>query len=190
MSEKRTGGMSVWSCSFGRLPQEEEISALEDVLHDPETSYWDDAAALRRYLDLTGLSQAACARALGRSQAAVANRLRILKLPDAVAVQIRAAALTERHVRALLRLDSEAEQLSVLSLAVRDALTVAETEALVEQRLRTRSLADEPSELGELLSILQRLRRHSPDVAFSLEENEDSVILSLRLPKKMISENK
>ena len=186
MSEDRSDSRFIWSCGFGRLPQEEEIAALKDVLRDPDTSFWDDAAALRRYLELTGLSQAAGARALCRSQAAVANRLRLLKLPKAVALRMRTASLTERHARALLRLDSEAEQLTVLSQVENENMTVAETEALVEQRLRLRSLEREPLELKELLSVLQRLRRGCPEVDISLEEREDDVVISLRLPKKIL----
>ena len=190
MSDNRSGDRRIWSCSFGRLPQEQEIQALEETLRDPDVSFWDDAAALRKYLDLTGLSQAACARALSRSQAAVANRLRILKLPAAVAEKMRAADLSERHARAILRLRSEAEQMLVLSQAVRGGMTVAETEAMVDRRLRDSPGPEDDPELGELLSVLQRLRRRRPEIVFSLEEEARDVVLSLRLPKKMLSENK
>ena len=191
MSEKQERGRSIWSCGFGRLPEEAEIFALEETLQDPASSFWSDAAALRRYLELTGLSQAACARRLGRSQAAVANRLRVLKLPEAVRERMHAAALTERHARALLRLPTEQQQLSALEEVAGKGLTVAETEALVEDLLR---LKESPlaldAELDALLEALRSLRRRCPEAEFTLEEENQAVVLSIRFPKKILFENK
>ena len=191
LSEKEDRGRRIWSGGFGRLPEEAEICALEETLLDPDTPFWSDAASLRRYLELTGLSQAACARRLGRSQAAVANRLRVLKLPDAVRDRMRAAALTERHARALLRLPTEQEQLSVLKEVTERHMTVAETEARVDAALRRKeSDPGMDAELERLLEQLRSLRRYCPEAVFTLDEEPQAVVLSIRFPKKILSGSK
>lgn|GEM_PF-877384 len=191
MSEESRNDRFIWSCRFGRLPQEEEITALEEALHDPETSFWDDAASLRRYLDLTGLSQSACARALGRSQASVANRLRLLRLPESVRERMRAAALTERHARAILRLSGEGAQLSAVESVIRQGMNVAETESYVERHLPTPESGEgAPLPFRALLTELRTLRRDCPEASFTLEESAQWAVLTIRLPKKTVSEQK
>ena len=191
MSENSREERSIWSFRFGRLPQEEEIGVLEEKLLEPAASFWDDALSLRRYLDLTGLSQSACAKALGRSQASVANRLRVLKLPERVRERMRAASLTERHARAILRLSGEANQLLAVDAVIRRGMNVAETERFVDGM--TAGIGADMQTAAPLLPLLAELRflrRTYPEAAFSLTEEESCAVLTIRLPKKMLSGEK
>jgi ParB family chromosome partitioning protein len=175
----------VWSCSLFRLPEEDEAGKLEDRLRAEEGSFWDDAMLLRKYLRLTGLSQAACAKALGRSQSSVANRLRLLRLPEPVRERMRAAGLSERHARALLRLEGEKDLEEALAHVIRTGLNVAETEAYVERRLdRARKSGTVPREFEPLLTELERLRRSLPDVSYELAEEAGEIRFLIRIPKK------
>ena len=75
--------------------------------------------------------QEALAAQLGKSQSAVANKLRLLKLsPDAVKL-LRQNGYSERHARALLRLPTPEEQRAAAQHVVEAGLTVARTEAYV-----------------------------------------------------------
>ena len=149
---------------------------------------WEDARALERYLQLTGLSQAACAKRLGRSQAAVANRLRLLKLPGDVIQRLQRGELTERHARALLRLPRTEDQSRTAELFVRRRMSVAAAESHVERLLSPESAAgalsrERQTALNRIWSELERLRDAVPEVAMTLRDGGGSVILEIRLPK-------
>ena len=62
----------------GKLTQEEALR----LLRARTLSVWEDAALLREYIRLCGITQSECAVRLGRSQSSVANRLRLLRLTD------------------------------------------------------------------------------------------------------------
>ena len=184
MSENRDIDRMVWSCSLYRPPEEDRAAQLEDALRSGDGTFWDDAVSLREYMDLTGISQAACARVLGRSQAGVANRLRLLRLPERARGRMRAAALTERHARALLRL--EASDLdAALDHVIGEKLNVAETEAYVERCLARRREGEHvPAAFEPLLTELDRLRRTVPGVTYTLTEAGDEVCFIMRISKK------
>lgn len=185
MSDRWDDRRMVWSCSLLSLPEEDEAHRLEDRLRARERSFWDDAEDLREYLRLTGMSQAACARELGRSQASVANRLRLLKLPQGARARMRAAGLTERHARALLRLSAEDAIRSALDHVLAAELNVAETEAYVERCLiKKRGHCPSDAAYEPLLSALEQLRRTVPEISFVLEEDDAESRFCIRIPKK------
>lgn len=75
------------------------------------------------------------ARKLGKSQSALSNKLRILRLPDEIRYSVMLYGLTERHARALLRLPSVALMEQVLDTVVEQGLTVNATEQLITDLL-------------------------------------------------------
>ena len=91
--------------------QSSSLLALVENVQRRDLDFWEEALALRQILDTYHLSQEELARRVGRSQSAVANKLRLLKLPDEALALLRAHGATERHARALLRLDSPERQL-------------------------------------------------------------------------------
>ncbi len=174
----------IWSRSISRLPEEDRIEQLESLLSQGELSFWDDAAALREYIDLTGASQSVCAKKLGRSQAGVANRLRILKLPPEVMRRMRRHSLSERHARAVLRLGNEQTQLKALDVILSSEMNVAQTEAYMDELL---ALSDPPSPdsaFSALLTELKKLTVLFPDIEYKLSEEEDSFSFHIRIPRK------
>lgn len=173
---------SIWSCALSPEPAEDETARLEERLLQRSLPLMEDARALRSYIRRLALSQAECARRLGRSQAAVANRLRLLRLPEDVAEAVSRQGLTERHARALLRLEEPELQRQVLARICLQRWTVAETEAHVDQLLSGRSPG--PENYQPLLRELRQLRRTAPAVSFSLREEEDAVFFQIRLPKE------
>ena len=109
------------------------LLALVENLQRKDLDVWEEAAALRQLIDRHHLSQEEAARRVGKSQSAVANKLRLLKLPPDVIDGLRTNRLSERHARALLRLDSPALQRSTLDHMVRQQLNVAQTEAYIDR---------------------------------------------------------
>lgn len=111
------------------------LIALVENLQREALHFFDVAAACRRILDSYPITQERLAVSLSCSPSALANRLRLLKLPEPVRERVRACGLSERHARALLRLSSEADQLALAALAGEKRMSVKQMEKSVEQRL-------------------------------------------------------
>ncbi|MDR1298654.1 MAG: ParB/RepB/Spo0J family partition protein [Oscillospiraceae bacterium] len=115
--------------------QESAALVLVDNLQRRGLDFMEEARALSRLINLYGYSQDEAARLIGRSQSAVANKLRLLRLPDEVIVSLRAANLTERHARALLRLKGDPAMSSALAEIIRRGYNVARTDEYIDELL-------------------------------------------------------
>lgn len=120
------------------------ILALVENLHRQDLDFIQEAEALHQLITTYGLNQEEAARRVGRTQSAVANKLRILKLSGEVLYLIRESNLTERHARALLRLDNEEQQMRVLDKIINESLNVAKTDALIDSMLETNEKPPRP----------------------------------------------
>lgn len=140
------------------LAEYEEIQAqvlsLEENLQRQQLAPLEEAGAIRQLLGLWGCTQAEGAARLGLSQSALANKLRLLGLPPAVqALANRHPALTERHLRALLRLDGEALQLKAARQILKGQLTVAAAERLVERMAKGENSPPPPKPRGMVRDV-------------------------------------
>ena len=86
------------------------LLALVENLQRRDLDFLEEAMALDRLIHTYDLSQEEAARRIGKSQSAVANKLRLLKLSPRLLDRLRQNGLTERHARALLRLETEEQQ--------------------------------------------------------------------------------
>jgi len=87
----------------------------------------------RRLMDECDLTQEQVALKVGKSRPAVANYLRLLKLPPLIQAGLRDGHLTTGHARALLALESDSQQQEVLDAIIHKGLSVRETEQLVKK---------------------------------------------------------
>ena len=94
------------------------IAALVENLQRRDLDFIEEAEGLSRLMQLGGLSQEQAALRVGKSQSAVANKLRLLRHSPAVLEALRTAGLTERHARALLKLPQEEQKLAAIAVIV------------------------------------------------------------------------
>lgn len=111
--------------------------ALIENLQRTDLNVFEIAEGYERLLTEFELTQEELAQRLGISQANVANKIRLLKLPSQVREIISREMLSERHGRALLRLGGIDQQLGVLQKVVQGGLSVKQTEELVSSLLAT-----------------------------------------------------
>lgn len=111
-----------------------EIAIIENLQRE-DLNYFEEADAFRQLLENFRLTQEEVAKRIGKSQSLIANKLRLLRLSPRVRNEISVAVLSERHVRALLKLSAEEEQLQALEKIYADNLNVKQTEQLVQQML-------------------------------------------------------
>ena len=98
---------------------------------------FDEARAMSGTLKLCNITQKELADRMGVSQSYVANKLRLLSFSPYLEKLIIKHGISERHARALLRLDSEEDRLEVLEKIIARDLTVRECEALVDMKVDT-----------------------------------------------------
>ncbi|NLB51449.1 MAG: nucleoid occlusion protein [Syntrophomonadaceae bacterium] len=106
------------------------ISVIEN-LQRKELNYFEEANAYNILINFFGMTQDELANKIGKSQSAIANKLRLLKLSEAVREKISPEFISERHARALLKLNTAEMQLEILSQIYEKDLTVKQTENLV-----------------------------------------------------------
>lgn len=111
------------------------VLSLIENLQRRDLDFLEEAQALDRLISLYGLSQEEAATQVGKSQSAVANKLRLLRLSSSVLDILRKNGCTERHARALLRLPDDESQLTAAQLIVEQGFNVARTEQYVADYL-------------------------------------------------------
>jgi len=115
--------------------RESAVLMLVENLLRRDLDFIEEARGLSRLVSMYGYSQEEVARFVGLSQSAVANKIRLLKMPTELLLIIREAGLTERHARALLRLKTEEDIITALESIIKLDLTVAKTEAYIDDLL-------------------------------------------------------
>jgi ParB family chromosome partitioning protein len=110
--------------------QAASIALIENLQREGLTSI-EEAVAYQKLIDLHQLTQESLAQRLGKSQSTIANKIRLLNLPEEVKAALRERQISERHARSLLSLDSVEMQLKVLAEIIAKGLNVKQTEARI-----------------------------------------------------------
>ncbi len=174
--------------------QRSSLMALVENLQRRDLDFLEESLALARLIEQYHLSQEECARRVGKSQSAIANKLRLLRLPPDVLCLLRDHGCTERHARALLALEDSSLQLQCAQRIVDHAWTVAKTEAYVQSLLRhdhksprrrpTFILKDVRLFLNTVDRGLSMMKSAGVDAQCGREETVDSILLTIRIPKR------
>ncbi|MGM8212861.1 nucleoid occlusion protein [Virgibacillus sp. W0430] len=106
--------------------------ALIENLQREELTVIEEATAYDQLLQLHSLTQEALAQRLGKSQSTIANKLRLLKLPQEVQDALLNKKITERHARALIKIKDAPKQIAILNEILADDLNVSQTEKRIE----------------------------------------------------------
>ncbi len=181
-------GLAEVPCIIMTMDERESaMTAMIENLQRQDLDFIEEAQGIARLIDQWGMSQEQTARVLGKSQSAIANKLRLLRHSGPVLDAIRAGQLTERHARALLKLPTEPEKLAVIALVVQLGMSVARTEKHIEDRLSGTAEKQPKPNLGVFLNnINQSLTRFQlsgiPAVS-QRTDTEDKIILTITIPK-------
>lgn len=111
-----------------------ESSAVFSILENIQRSdldFFEEAQAICHLMNQFGLTQDQIGKKLGKSQSALSNKLRLLRLPADIRFYIQKTGLTERHARALLKLDTEKDMWTTLKVITDKHLNVEQTEAYI-----------------------------------------------------------
>ena len=167
--------------------QESSVAAMLENLQRQDLDFVEEAMGIARLMELCAMSQEQAARHLGKSQSAIANKLRILRHSPQVLEALRQSGLTERHARALLKLSDEGEKMRAVAVIARQAMSVARTEKYIEE-LRTGQLERSRSVnvgafLNNLHQSLQRIQQSGISAVSERRETENQIVLTITIPK-------
>lgn len=167
------------------------LLALVENVQRQNLDFREEALALDRLMEVCGLSQAEAARKLGKSQPAIANKLRLLKLPPDVLLALRDGGCTERHARALLRLSDAKMQRDAAAYILRRGLNVAQTEEYVDLLLSPRNKPNKPVYFIRDVRLFMNTVNKGVSIMnaagipaqYGKEENESEILLTIHIPK-------
>ncbi len=180
--------------------EDSAMMALIENLQRADLHFLEEAEGYAMALQEFRMSQEEMAQRIGRSQSAVANKLRLLRLSDAVRSELRAHALTERHARALLKLSDEQDRLAVARQAAERELNVRQTEALVAQTLERQRAAEAPQSgrkvitlmrdhrlyLNAFRDIVQQMQRAGIHAEYTVQDRGEVLELRVILPRSHV----
>lgn len=107
------------------------ISLVENVQRE-NLSYIEEAAAYKRLMDDFGLSQMEISKRVGKKQSTISNKIRLLTMPPDILELLIENQLTERHARALLKIEDNVLRKNIIERVVVNNLNVKQTEKLIE----------------------------------------------------------
>ena len=194
-----TAGLRKVPCIVVRCSEKESaIYALLENLQRADLGMFEEARGISRLIRRYGLTQEQAAQRLGKSQSSVANKLRLLRLTDDEQEWIEKAGLSERHARALLRLETEAARREALSRIVADNLNVKQTEHLVSLLLHSTPkhktakgnskavIKDVRIFLNTINKAIDTMRLSGIDAQSNKTDTNDFIEYTIRIPKEKI----
>jgi ParB family chromosome partitioning protein len=175
-----------------------ELAMLENLQRE-DLHYLEEAQGFQHLISQFGFTQEELAKRLGKKQSTIANKLRLLKLSGDVQTILVDENLTERHARALLKVEDEQKQRDILTSVRQKNLNVRETEELIEEIIE--DISREMSKKGPKQSVVKVIRDirifintiHSVvgemkkaglKVKMTQHQDDDYITINLRIPKR------
>ncbi|MBS4201408.1 nucleoid occlusion protein [Bacillus sp. FJAT-49732] len=167
--------------------------ALIENLQREELTPIEEAMAYGKLLELHNLTQEALAQRLGKGQSTVANKIRLLKLPEEVQEALLQKKITERHARALIPLKDPEKQVQVMNLIIEKGLNVKQAE---EQVVKLLTVVEKPKSKRRAISKDMRIAVNTIRQSLSMvtdsgikldseeEEFEEYYQFTIKIPKK------
>jgi len=180
------------------------IVALVENIQRENLNFMEEAEAYRSLLFHHGLTQEELASSLGKTQSSVANKVRLLKLSKVVREIIKENSLSERHARALLRLENEEDQIYALEKITDGNLNVRQSEDVIDEIIEAKKSKIKPVSVRSIINrdslkdmrLFTNTLRHAVDLmhrhgieAVSVEtEYEDYIEYTITIPKELGAE--
>lgn len=184
-----------------RLISDKEMAELAMIenLQREDLHFLEEAEGYQLLISQFGLTQDEMAKRVGKSQSTIANKLRLLKLEPDVRANLREFSLTERHARALLKLETAQTQREMVRLIRDKGLNVRETETAIEEIIENISREKLPNQprrnvirlikdvrifINTINSLVSDMKKAGLLVNLKQEQDDEYVILTMKIPKK------
>ena len=177
------------------------VYSIVENLQRSDLSVFEEAEALEKLNTVYGMSQSETAAKLGIAQSTLSNKLRLLKLEKPLRERIEKARLTERHARALLRIEPSLRA-DTLDYIIANGLTVSQTEEYVEtvinpkikkevtEPVRKYAIGDVRLFYNSLSKLVDTLQNAGVDAKTRKFENDKYIEYKVRIKKEQMGSNK
>ena len=177
------------------------VYSIVENLQRSDLGLFEEAEALEKLTTVYGMSQSETAAKLGIAQSTLSNKLRILKLDEKIRERIEKARLTERHARALLKIEAS-RRYDALDYIIANGLTVSQTEEYIESLINpkikkeeiepTRKIAigDVRIFYNSLSKLVDTLQNAGVDAKTRKFENDKYIEYKVRIKKEQMGSNK
>jgi len=198
LKASKMAGLDVIPAIIVELDDEDSaVVALIENLQREDLNFIEEAEGYYRLVDEYGFTQQELAEKIGKNQSTIANKLRILKLPDEIKDLLIEHSLTERHGRALLKLPDKKTQMEILEIVIKKGLNVKKTERLIKDKLEEINKPEEPQRrqsiksslnfriyLNTLKNAYNAIRDTGLDAEYSQADKGDYIEVVVKIPKK------
>lgn len=182
-----SGALTI-PCIISNIDDEKSATvALIENIQRENLSVIEEARAYRDILRIQGITQKQLANQLGKSQSSIANKIRLLELPEPVLESLGKREITERHARALLGIERERQE-SVLDEILTKKLNVKQTETLVDKPKKRKQVTKGMSQnvkigINTINQSIRMIEQTGIPVISTTQETEDEVIMTIRFTK-------
>ena len=167
--------------------REAGMAAMVENLQRQDLDFVEEAQGISALVEQWNMSQEQVARLLGKSQSAVANKLRLLRHSPQVLQMLRETGLTERHGRALLKLRTEEEKIEVIAVILRQSMNVARAEKYIQELQKSAEKGPQRINVGIFLNNLNqslaRIQSSGIRAVSERRETEDQIVVTITIPK-------
>jgi ParB family transcriptional regulator, chromosome partitioning protein len=169
--------------------------ALLENLQREDLNFIEEAEAYFNLIKEHSYTQEQLAEVIGKKQSTIANKLRLLKLSQAIRKALLENKLTERHARALLKLENEDKQKNILDIVIKKKLNVKSTEELIQRELQKMSLAEVAADGKKRIkgvfntrvyinTIKQVFDKYGINAQYSSKDSDNFIQVTITIPKK------
>lgn len=183
----------VMKCS----DKDSAIFALIENLQRKDLEMFEEARGINRLIRKYGITQEQAAIQLGKKQSTVANKLRLLRLSYDEQDWIIQAGLSERHARALLKIQNEESRKEALSHIIAENLNVKETEKYISSLLDNKKVQPLHNNVDKKIVVkdvrifvntisraVDTMRMSGIDAVSNKEETDDYIEYTVKIPKE------
>ena len=181
-------GLTEIPCIIMNMDDKESgITALVENLQREDLDYIEEARGISILMQRCNFSQEQTAKMLGKSQSGIANKLRLLRHSDTVLSALRQNGLSERHARALLKLNSESEKLCAISAISRLQMSVSRAEQYIASLNAPPQATPEKANVGAFLKTVRdhiaKIQRFGIAAISERRETDSQIVLTITIPK-------
>ena len=173
--------------------EEAGMIALVENIQRENLGYIEEAKAYKNLMEKYGINQLQLSERLGKNQSTISNKIRILNLPEDIQQKLVENKLTERHARALLKIEEDSLRHAIVDKVVKNNLNVKQTERLVEEYLSKMARAEREKNkirhisyklyLNTLKKAFYDMELKEKGATFRQQDDGDYLTVTITIPK-------
>lgn len=189
----RMTGLKTAPCLISNCSSDQSaVMAMTENIQRSNLEIFEEAEGIRRLIEQWHVTQEEAAARLGKSQSAIANKLRLLRFSESERDRIVAGGLSERHARSLLRIESGELRMEALNMVIQKRYNVRQTEEYVDRLLsnekkrsqrKTPVIKDVRIFLNTISHAITTMKQSGISAQTLQSETEEYIECVVRIPK-------